>query len=72
MTNIQAFCRVMLDFSCSTLLREEDSGSVTFHSKKRGDMEVMDKGRMSYKKGVGSVGRPVLITLTQTAHREIV
>lgn len=47
MPNIQAFCRVMLDFSCSTLLRDEDSGSVTFHSKKRGDMEVMDKGRMS-------------------------
>lgn len=47
MPNSQAFYRVMLDFPCSTLLRDGDSGSVTFHSKKRGEMEVMDKGRTS-------------------------
>lgn len=45
--NIQAFYRGMLDFPCSALLRDGESGSVISHSKERGEMEVMGKGRRS-------------------------
>lgn len=35
-------------------------------------MEVMDEGKISWKKGIALVGRSVLITPTQTPCTEIV
>lgn len=51
------------------LLRDGESGSVTyyffqFNYKRKCEMEVIDEGRISWKKGIGWVGRSELIAPT--------